>query len=59
MGVCTRRIAPAPPLTLPGSRQYENTQQFVDIWDGRGVANDGERYDSISFNDLSARVQPR
>ena len=60
---------------------YADGDTVIVIWDGRGVANDGQPYensyawimrldggkvvdgtafyDSISFNDLWARVQPR
>ena len=60
---------------------YADGDSVIVIWDGRGVANDGQPYensyvwvmkmddgkvidgtafyDSISFNDLWARVQPR
>jgi ketosteroid isomerase-like protein len=66
------------PVTIRGV--YADDDTVVVIWDGRGIANDGQPYqnsyawimtldngkvvdgtaffDSISFNDLWARVQP-
>ena len=66
------------PVTIRGV--YADGDTVVVIWDGRGIANDGQPYqnsyawimtldngkvvdgtaffDSISFNDLWARVQP-
>ena len=69
---------PFRPVTIRGV--YSDDDTVVVIWDGRGIANDGQPYensyawimkldngkvvdgtaffDSISFNDLWARVQP-
>jgi hypothetical protein len=69
---------PFRPVTIRGV--YSDDETVVVIWDGRGIANDGQPYqnsyawimkldngkvvdgtaffDSISFNDLWARVQP-
>jgi uncharacterized protein len=69
---------PFRPVTIRGV--YSDGDTVVVVWDGRGVANDGQLYensyawimkldngkvvdgtaffDSISFNDLWARVQP-
>jgi len=71
--------APFRPVTIRGV--YADGDTVIVIWDGRGIANDGQPYansyawimkladgkvidgtafyDSISFNDLWARVQPR
>ena len=71
--------APFRPVTIRGVYADEDT--VIVIWDGRGIATDGQPYensyawimkladakvidgtaffDSISFNDLWARVQPR
>lgn len=70
---------PFRPVTIRGV--YADGDTVIVIWDGRGIANDGQPYensyawimtladgkvidgtafyDSISFNDLWARVQPR
>ena len=70
---------PFRPVTIRGV--YSDGDTVVVIWDGRGIANDGQPYensyawimkldngkvvdgtaffDSISFNDLWSRVQPR
>jgi ketosteroid isomerase-like protein len=70
---------PFRPVTIRGVYADEDT--VIVIWDGRGIATDGQPYensyawimkladgkvidgtaffDSISFNDLWARVQPR
>ena len=70
---------PFRPITIRAI--YADDDTVVVVWDGRGVANDGQPYensyvvimkladgqvvdgaafyDSIAFNDLSARVRPR
>ena len=70
---------PFRPVTIRGV--YADGDTVIVIWDGRGIANDGQPYensyawfmtlrdgrvidgtafyDSISFNELWARVQPR
>ena len=39
---------------------YADDETVIVVWDGRGIVIDGTAfYDSISFNDLWARVQAR
>jgi SnoaL-like protein len=74
-----RRSGPFRPVTIRAV--YADDDTVIVIWDGRGIANDGQPYensyawimkladgkvidgtafyDSISFNDLWARVRPR